>query len=86
MTRKDWKYSGISQHLQHCQEGFNWENFDVILTMQDKKKNRLDYNLRMREAFEIRRLDSGPGKGLNEDNGAYLKTDMWDPVLKSLDT
>ena len=52
--------------------------------MQDKKKGRLGYNLRMREAFEIRCHDSGPGKGLNEDNGAYLKTDIWDPVLKSL--
>ena len=48
------------------------------------KKGRLGYNLRMREAFEIRRHDSGPGKGLNEDNGAYLKTDIWDPVLKTL--
>ena len=54
--------------------------------MQDKKKGRLAYNLRMREAFEIRRHNSGPGKGLNEDNGAYLKTDMWDPILKSMDT
>ena len=86
VTRNDSKYSGISQHLQHCPESFNLENFGVIHTMQDKKKNRLDYNLRMREAFEIRRHDSGPGKGLNEDNGAYLKTDMWDPILKSLDT
>ena len=49
-----------------------------------KKKGLLTYNLRMREAFEIRRHDSGPGKGLNEDNGAYLKTDMWDPILKAL--
>ena len=46
--------------------------------------NYESYNLRMREAFEIRRYDSGPGKGLNEDNGAYLKTDIWDPVLKNL--
>ena len=52
--------------------------------MQDKKKGRLTYNLRMREAFEIRRHESGPGKGLNEDNGAFLKTDIWDPVLKAL--
>ena len=40
--------------------------------------------MRMREAFEIRCHDTGPGKGLNEDNGAYLKTDIWDPVLKAL--
>ena len=53
--------------------------------MQDKKKSRLAYNLKIREAFEIRRHDSGPGKGLNEDNGAYLKTDIWDTVLNNLE-
>ena len=44
--------------------------------MHDKKKGSLTYNLRMREAFEIRRHDSDPGKGLNEDNGAYLKINL----------
>ena len=78
-----WKHFGISQHHQHCTHPFNEDNFEVLHTMQDKKKRRLTYNLRMREAFEICRHDSGPGKGLNEDNGAYLKTDIWDPVLRS---
>ena len=84
ITKEQWDHSGISQHYRECQEPFNTENFEVIHTMQDKKKGRLNYNLRMREAFEIRRHDSGPGRGLNEDNGAYLKTDLWDPVLRSL--
>ena len=84
VNKKHWKNSGISQHHQNCPQSFKQENFEVIHTMQDKKKGRLTYNLRMREAFEIRRHESGPGKGLNEDNGAFLKTDMWDPVLKSL--
>ena len=82
--RQDWRYSGITQHHRHCSQPYNDENFEPLHTMQDKKKNRLAYNIRMREAFEIRRHDTGPGKGLNEDNGAYLKTDIWDPVLKSL--
>ena len=79
-----WQHSGITQHLQHCEKPFDHNNFEVVHTMQDKKKGRLAYNLRMREAFEIRRHDSGPGKGLNEDMGAYIKTDMWDPVLSSI--
>ena len=53
--------------------------------MQDKRKRRLDYGLKVREAFEIRRHNCGPGRGLNEDNGAYLKTDLWDPVLRGID-
>ena len=84
VNKERWQKSGITQHLQHCQENFSKDNFEVVHTMQDKKKSRLAYNLRMREAFEIRRHDSGPGRGLNEDNGAYLKTDMWDPILKTL--
>ena len=35
--------------------------------------------MRKREAFEIRRHETGLGKGLDEDNGAFLKTDIWDP-------
>ena len=84
VEKQIWKYPGISQHLQHCSEPFNEENFEPLHVMQDKKKRRLGYNMRMREAFEIRCHDTGPGKGLNEDNGAYLKTDIWDPVLKAL--
>ena len=83
IEKQQWHHSGISQHHQHCPQPFSKDNFEVIHTMQDKKKGRLAYNLRMREAFEIRSHDSGPGKGLNEDNGAYLKTDIWDPVLKA---
>ena len=53
--------------------------------MQGKNRQRLSYNMRVREALEIRRHSSGPGKGLNEDTGAYVKTDIWDPVLNHLD-
>ena len=49
--------------------------------MQGKQKRSLGYDLRIREAMEIRQHNSGPGKGLNEDMEAYVKTDMWDPVL-----
>ena len=53
--------------------------------MQGKNMKSLAYNLKVREALEIRRHNSGPGKGLNEDMGAYVKTDMWDPVLRTMD-
>ena len=52
--------------------------------MQDKNKKRLNYNLKVREALDIRRNNCGPGKGLNEDMGAYVKTDLWDPVLHTI--
>ena len=53
--------------------------------MQGKSKKKLAYDLKIREALEIRKNKCGPGKGLNEDMGAYVKTDIWDPVLHTLD-
>ena len=53
--------------------------------MQGKNKGQLSYNLKVREALEIRRNNCGPGRGLNEDMGAYVKTDLWDPVLRTMD-
>ena len=84
IERQNWQHSGISQHHQHYPESFRIENFEPIQTMQNKNKRKLGYDLRVREAMEIRRHKSGPGSGLNEDTGAYIKTEMWDPVLSSI--
>ena len=84
IEKQQWQHSGISQHHQHCPERFSLDNFETLQTMQGKNKRKLGYDLRIREAMEIRRHGSGPGKGLNEDMGAYIKTDMWDPVLSSI--
>ena len=54
-------------------------------TILAKRKKRLAYNLEVRKAFEIRRHNCAPGNGLNEDNGTYLKTDIWDPTLRGVD-
>ena len=53
-------------------------------TREGKHKQKLAYDLKDREAIEIRRHGSGPGIGLNEEMGAYMKTDIWDPVLNTL--
>ena len=52
--------------------------------MQGKKKKKLAFDMRIREAIEIKRHNTGPGKGLNEDHGAHVKTDIWDTVLNSI--
>ena len=84
IRRENWGHSGISQHHQHCQLEFDVSNASVITTMQGKSKKKLNYDLKIREALEIRRHKCGPGKGLNEDMGSYVKTDIWDPVLHTL--
>ena len=53
--------------------------------MNDKNKKNLNYDLKVHEALEIRRHDCGPGRGLNEDLGAYVKSPSWNVVLHQMD-
>ena len=53
--------------------------------MSGKNKKKLNYDLKVGEAFEIKKANCGPGKGLNEDWGAYVKTDAWNPVFNMID-
>ena len=76
----NWAHSGISQHKQTCPAPVDWKP-EVITTMTNKNKRKLTYDLKIREALEIRRHNCGPGRGLNEDLGAYVKTHMWNPVF-----
>ena len=84
IDKQQWHHSGISQHHQDCPHQFDHDNFSILHNMQDKNKKRLGYNMRIREALEIRHHKCGPGRGLNEDMGAYVKTDIWDTVLNSM--
>ena len=71
IRKENWNHLGISQHHQHCAHEFDPNNTSVITTMQSKSKRKLVYDLKIREAFEIRRLKCGPGKG-------HLK--IWGPM------
>ena len=35
-------------------------------------------------ALEIKRRNSGPGQGLNEDYGSDVKTNAWNPVFNQM--
>ena len=73
----------MAQHKESCNEMVNWEP-TVITTMTNKSKKKLTYDLKVREALEIRRRNTGPGHGLNEDYGAYVKTAQWNPLFHSM--
>ena len=45
--------------------------------MNAKTKAKLKRDLRIREALEIQRHNCGPGQGMNEDWGSYVKTTQW---------
>ena len=60
-------------------------NFEVVQTMTGKNKKKLDYDLKVGEALEIKKQNCGPGRGMNEDWGSYVKTDSWNPVFNTMD-
>ena len=84
MESQWWNHSGITQHHQHC-DAFDMSNFEVIKTMSGKNKKKLNYDLKVAEALEIKKANCGPGRGLNKDWGAYVKTDAWNPVFNTMD-
>ena len=79
-----WHHSGICQHKETCTEAVDWQP-KVIASKTNKNKRKLTYDLKVREALEIRRRNCGPGHGLNEDLGAYVRTTMWNPVFHQMD-
>jgi hypothetical protein len=72
------------QHKEHCKQPVDWENPEILARMNFKDKNRLKFELRLRESLEIRRHGCGPNKGLNEDWGSYVKSQAWTPVFNKL--
>ena len=58
----------------------------MIATLTNQNKRKLTYDLKVREALEIRRQNCGAGHGLNEDLGAYVRTSMWNPVFHQMDS
>ena len=83
-TTGNWHHSGITQHKEQCKETVDYTP-TVITNMSNKNKKKLTFDLKVREALEIRRRNCGPGNGLNEDLGAYVKTTMWNPVFHQMD-
>ena len=78
-----WSHSGLTQHMQKCNGDIHGPQ--ILCTVNQKcKKNSLKYDLRVRESLFIRRYDCGPFKGMNEDNGSYVKTTQWDPVFAEM--
>ena len=78
-----WSHSGLTQHRQHCNAPIDWEP-KVLSRASIKDPDCLKYHLRVSEALHIKREKCGPGKGLNEDYGSYVKTDVWAPVFERM--
>ena len=77
-----WHHSGLTQHMEKCDGEI--EGPIIFCTMNAKTKAKLKRDLRIREALEIQRHNCGPGQGMNEDWGSYVKTTQWGPVFSGM--
>ena len=70
----------LSFHAKTCKEGFDWENTST-LKIEDSRFDR-----KVREALEIqcREKSSRNEHGLNQDDGQYVTTTFWKPMLSYL--
>ena len=50
----NWHHLGISQYKETCKAPVNWEP-QVVASLTKKNKKKLTYDLKVREALEIRR-------------------------------
>jgi hypothetical protein len=75
IEKSDWHHSGLTQHLENCSHQIDWQiEPTIITTLANKNKKKLDYDLKIREALEIRCHNSGPGRGMNEDWGGHVES------------
>ena len=84
LETEKWSHSGIVAHKQECPLQVDWENPEILDSLRGKNKAALDYNLRLRESLYIAKENTGPGYGLNEDWGGYVKTRTWLPVFSRM--
>ena len=84
VENKKWSHSGITAHKENCPLPVDWDNPQILDTMNAKNKKSLNFNLRLRESIHIAKENTGPGYGLNEDWGGYLKSRIWLPVFRTM--
>ena len=76
-----WSHSGLTQHMERCDATIQGPQ---ILFNANKRDKNPKFDLRVREALFIRRFNSGPGKGMNEDLGSYVTTTQWEPIFNRI--
>jgi hypothetical protein len=79
-----WSHSGLTQHRETCSAPIDWDNPEILSCVSGKDKKKMKFDLKVQEALFIKKLNSGPNHGLNEDWGSYVKTGSWAPILSKL--
>ena len=76
VANEHWEKSGAAEHARTCPLGPLFDEATTI-TVEHRKFERS-----VREALEIQRHRSAPRyKGINKDDGQYLKSTFWMPFM-----
>ena len=79
VAKEHWEKSGAAQHARTCPSGPLFDEATTI-TVEHRKFERT-----IREALEIQRNRSAPRyKGINLDDGQYLKNTFWMPFMDKI--
>ena len=72
----------LAEHKETCNCEIKWENVKTLSV------EPVWFRRKVREALEIRRLGTGPGKpnGLNRDDGDYVTTNTWTTVFDKINS
>ena len=75
---EDTQNDAIAAHQVEC-------GCDIDMTKTKVLAQETQWSPRkVREALEIRRLKTGPGRGLNQDMGDYVRTNHWDDLFEAI--
>ena len=77
---RDVEGDALAEHRETCDCEIKWENVKTLSV------EPVWFRRKVREALEIRRLQTGPGqpKGLNRDHGDYVTTNTWSSVFDKI--
>ena len=79
-TEGKWERSAVAEHSKSCHGSFNWYSKENTL-----KVTCHNFERKVREALEIQyHLCSPKYGGLNQDDGQYVTSTFWQPMLSHL--
>jgi len=77
IEKGQWEKSGLAEHAKNCHGQFSWNETKTL------KIDANRFSRKVREAIEIQFHQTAPRNGgLNQDDGQYVTTPFWKPLLR----
>ena len=79
VAKEQWDKSGAAKHARVCPKGTEFKGIRTVKPINNQ------FDREVREALEIQKNNSGPRQGgPNLDDGRYVKTTFWLPMMSSI--